>query len=177
MTNAPDKRPAFEPASELLRRPEADPNMKRPTSTVAGVVLVFLRVLSGLVVLALILLDWRSTIREIEVTVEGVESTPELAQGVLIAVVVLLGVVLLVDAALAFFILIGHNWARVTIMTFSAISITGSFIQWWSENQVITITGSLLTLGLDILILLALSSRSAAAYARRNEGRRPGVTD
>jgi hypothetical protein len=56
-------------------------------------------------------------------------------------------------------------------MTFSAISITGSFIQWWTGNQVITITGSLLTLGLDILILLALSSRSAAAYARRNERR------
>ena len=171
MTNAPDKRPAFEPASQLLRRPEADPDMKRPTSTVAGVVLVFLRVLSGLIVLGTIVLNWRSTLTEIDVTVEGVQSTPEVAQSVLIAVVIFLGVVLLVDAALAFFILIGHNWARVTIMTFSAISITGSFIQWWSEGQEITITGSLLTIGLDILILLALSSRSAAAYARRNERR------
>ena len=145
--------------------------MKRPASTVAGVVLVFLRVLSGLIVLGTIVLNWRSTLTEIDVTVEGVQSTPEVAQSVLIAVVIFLGVVLLVDAALAFFILIGHNWARVTIMTFSAISITGSFIQWWSEGQEITITGSLLTLGLDILILLALSSRSAAAYARRNERR------
>jgi hypothetical protein len=57
----------------------------------------------------------------------------------------------------------------VTVMAFSVISITGAFIQWWSEDQEITISGSLLTLGLDILILLALSSRSAAAYARRNE--------
>ncbi len=171
MTNAPDKRPAFEPASELLKRPEADPDMKRPASTVAGVVLVLLRVLSGLIVLGTIVLNWRSTLTEIDVTVEGVQSTPEVAQSVLIAVVIFLGVVLLVDAALAFFILIGHNWARVTIMTFSAISITGSFIQWWSEGQEITITGSLLTIGLDILILLALSSRSAAAYARRNERR------
>jgi hypothetical protein len=171
MTNAPDKRPAFEPASELLRRPEADPDMKRPASTVAGVVLVFLRVLSGLIVLAIVLLDWRSTVKEIDITIEGVQTTPEVAQGALVAVVIFLGVVLLVDAALAFFILIGHNWARVTIMTFSAISITGAFIQWWSEGQEITITGSLLTVGLDILILLALSSRSAAAYARRNERR------
>jgi len=171
MTNAPDKRPAFEPASQLLRRPEADPDMKRPTSTVAGVVLVFLRVLAGLVVLASVVLQWRETIKDIDVTIEGTPSSPEIAQAVLIAVVVFLGVVLIADSALAFFILIGHNWARVTIMTFSAISITGSFIQWWSENQVISITGSLLTLGLDILILLALSSRSAAAYARRNERR------
>ena len=171
MTSAPDKRPAFEPASQLLRRPEADPDMKRPTATVAGAVLVFLRVVAGLVVLASILLQWRETIKDIDVTIEGTPSSPEIAQAVLIAVVVFLGIVLLADAALAFFILIGHNWARVTIMTFSAISITGSFIQWWTGNQVITITGSLLTLGLDILILLALSSRSAAAYARRNERR------
>ena len=72
---------------------------------------------------------------------------------------------------MAFFILIGHNWARVMIMTFSSISITGSFIQWWAGGLELKITGSLLTLGLDILILLALSSRSAAAYARRNERR------
>ncbi|WP_091707406.1 hypothetical protein [Microbacterium sp. cf046] len=177
MTNAPDKRPAFEPASELLRRPEADPNMKRPTSTVAGVTLVFLRVLSGLIVLVIIILNWRATVREIDITVEGAESTPEVAQAVLIAVIVFLVVVLLVDAGLAIFILTGHNWARVLVMTFSAISITGSFIQWWSEGQEISITGSLLTLGLDILILLALSSRSAAAYARRNERREPAPTD
>ena len=171
MTNAPDKRPAFEPASQLLRRPEADPDMKRPPATVAGVVLVFLRVLSGLIVLATILLNWRSTLAEIDVTIEGVPTTPDVAQAVLVSVMIFLGVVLLVDAGLAFFILTGHNWARVTIMTFSAISIAGAFIQWWSEGQEITITGSLLNVGLDILILLALSSRSAAAYARRNERR------
>jgi len=171
MTNAPNKRPAFEPASELLKPVSHDPAMKRPASTVAGALLVFLRVVSGLIVLVMIVLDWRNTLTEVDVTIEGVESTPEVAQGVLISVVIFLGVVLLVDAALALFILTGHNWARVTVMTFSAISIVGAFIQWWSEGQEITINGSLLTLGLDILILLALSSRSAAAYARRNERR------
>lgn len=171
MTNAPNKRPAFEPASELLKPVSHDPAMKRPVATVAGALLVFLRVISGLIVLVVIVLDWRSTLAEVDVTIEGVENTPEVAQAALIAVVILLGAVLLVDAALALFILTGHNWARVTVMTFSAISIVGAFIQWWSEGQEITINGSLLTLGLDILILLALSSRSAAAYARRNERR------
>jgi hypothetical protein len=171
MTNAPNKRPAFEPASELLKPVRRDPAMKRPVSTVAGALLVFLRVVSGLIVLVMIVLDWRSTLTEVDVSIEGVESTPDVAQAVLISVVIFLAVVLLVDAALALFILTGHNWARVTVMTFSAISIAGAFIQWWSEGQEITINGSLLTLGLDILILLALSSRSAAAYARRNERR------
>ena len=169
MTNAPHKRPAFEPASELLKPVRHDPEMKRPPSTVAGVMLVLLRVLAGLVVMASIFLDWRNTLREVDVSIEGVQSTPEIAQAALIGVVILLGVVLVVDAALALFILTGHNWARVTVMAFSAISITGAFIQWWSEDQEISISTSLLTLGLDILILLALSSRSAAAYARRNE--------
>jgi hypothetical protein len=169
VTDAPHKRPAFEPASELLKPVSHDPEMKRPPSTVAGVLLVFLRVLAGLVVLAAILLDWRNTLREVDVSIEGVQNSPEVAQAALIGVVIFFGVVLIVDASLALFILIGHNWARVTVMAFSVISITGAFIQWWSEDQEITISGSLLTLGLDILILLALSSRSAAAYARRNE--------
>ena len=37
-------------------------------------------------------------------------------------------------------------------MTFSALSIAASFIQWWAEGQEITITTTLLQLGLDILI-------------------------
>ena len=51
------------------------------------------------------------------------------------------------------------------------ISISASFLQWWAGGHEITITTTLLSIGLDILILLALSSRSAAAYARRNEHR------
>ena len=171
MTSVPNKRPAYEPASELLKPVAYDPDMKRPLTTVAGVALVFLRVIAGLIVLLTIVLDWPKALTEVDLTIEGVETTPEMTQTALIAVVALLAVVLLVDAALALFILTGHNWARVAVMTFAAISITGSFVQWWSEGQEITINGSLLTLGLDILILLALSSRSAAAYARRHERR------
>lgn len=169
MTPAPRKRPAYEPASELLKPVGHDPAMKRPATTVAGVLLVLLRVASGSIVLLTILLDWRRSLTEVALTMEGVEPTPEMRQAALVGVVTFLGVVLLVDAALALFIFTGHNWARVLVMTFSAISITGAFVQWWSEGQEVTIDGSLLTLGLDILILLALSSRSAAAYARRNE--------
>jgi hypothetical protein len=171
MTASPGKRPAYEPASELLKPISHDPAMKRPPTIVAGVLLVFLRVVAGVIVLLTIVLDWRAALAEVDLTIEGVQTTPEMSQAALVAAVIFLGVVLLVDAALALFILSGHNWARVLVMTFSVISITGAFVQWWSEGQEITINGSLLTIGLDILILLALSSRSAAAYARRNEGR------
>jgi hypothetical protein len=171
MSRAPDKRPAYEPAAELLKPVEYDPAMERPITTVAGALLVFLRVVSGLIVLLSIVLDWRKSLAEVDLDISGVKTTPEMSQAVLIGIVIFLAVVLVADAALALFILTGHNWARVLIMAFAALSITGAFIQWWSEGQEITINGSLLTLGLDILILLALSSRSAAAYARRNERR------
>ena len=81
VTDAPHKRPAFEPASELLKPVSHDPEMKRPPSTVAGVLLVFLRVLAGLIVVVSILLDWRNTLKEVDVSVEGVESTPETRTG------------------------------------------------------------------------------------------------
>ncbi|MBN9181107.1 MAG: hypothetical protein J0J00_11300, partial [Microbacterium sp.] len=74
---------------------------------------------------------------------------------------------------LAVFIYRGRNWARVIVMSIAVISITGSFVAWWWQGEEITLGGSasLLSLGLDILVLLALSSRSSAAYARRNQRR------
>lgn len=170
--SAPNKRPAFEPASELLKPVSHDPDMKRPISTVAGAVLVFLRVLAGVLWIASVLLGWETFVREIDVSFDDVASTPQLAGATLTVVLAFIGALLLLDGTLALFTLLGHNWARVVVMTFSAISITTSFLQWWSDGLDIRIGTTLLTLGLDILILLALSSRSAAAYARRNEHRR-----
>ncbi|HEX5730113.1 hypothetical protein [Microbacterium sp.] len=169
MTDVPSKRPAFEPAAELLKPTTYDPDMQRPPSTVAGVVLVLLRVVAGIIVMIATVLQWPTVVRDLDVSFDDVEATPQLAGVALIVLMVVLGSFLLLDAILAFFILAGHNWARVIVMTFSAIAISSSFVQWWAEGQEITITTTLLTLGLDILILLALSSRSAAAYARRHE--------
>jgi hypothetical protein len=50
-------------------------------------------------------------------------------------------------------------------------SISTSFFAWWVQGQEITLDSTFVSLSLDILVLLALSSRSAAAYARRNERR------
>lgn len=171
MTAAPNKRPAFEPASELLKPVGHDPDMKRPLSTVAGALLVFLRVLAGIVWIGSVLLDWPNWLRDIDVSFDDAVTTPGLTEASLAFVLSAVGVFLLVDGVLAFLILRGANWARVVVMTFSVISISAAFVQWWFDGQEITIATTLLSLGLDILILLALSSRSAAAYARRNESR------
>jgi hypothetical protein len=169
MTAAPDKRPAFESAGRLLRPTGYDPDMKRPPSTTAGVVLVLLRVIAGVLYIASVALDWRNAVSGVDPTLDDTSVTTPVKEAALVALLIFIGVVLVLDAVLAFFILAGRNWARVTVMTFSAISITTSFLQWWDEGADISLTTSLVTLGLDILVLLALSSRSAAAYARRNE--------
>lgn len=169
--SAPNKRPAFEPASELLKPVRFDPDMKRPVSTVAGAVLVFLRVLAGILWMVSVAAGWSNFVRYIDVSFDDIVSTPQLADASLLVIMIAIGLFLLVDAILALFVLRGHNWARVVIMTFSAISISALFLQWWAGGLDISITTTLLSIGLDILILLALSSRSAAAYARRNERR------
>jgi len=83
----------------------------------------------------------------------------------------IVAVVLLVELVLAVLILRGSNWPRVVVMVFAVMSISSSFVAWWVDDLEITLTTSLLSTALDTLILLALSSRSAAAYARRNERR------
>ena len=76
---------------------------------------------------------------------------------------------LALDAVFAVLILRGHNWPRILVMLISTISIASAFIAWWAVGDEITLDGTFPSLSLDILVLLALSSRSAAAYARRNE--------
>lgn len=168
--STPAKRPAYEPAKRLLRPTGYNPDMKRPPTTVAGALLVFLRVFVGLLWIAELLLNWNLIATESAVDIEGL--TSEEAAGVgLTIIVVVVGVVLVIDAVLAFLVLRGKNWPRVVVMVVAVISISSAFVQWWTSDLEITLKTSFLSTALDTLILLALSSRSAAAYARRNEQR------
>ena len=86
-----------------------------------------------------------------------------------IAAIVTAVIVLAVDAVLLRLIWVGRNWARVAIMIVTTLAICAAFVGWWDQGQELTLDVGLIPLGLDVLILLALSSRGAAAYARRNE--------
>ena len=168
---APQKRPAFEPAARLLRPTGYDPGMPRPAATTAGVVLVLLRVLAGVVVLVGIAAGWDTLIHSADATIDGLDVTPEATQAALWIVLALSGAVVAADALLAILIFRGHNWPRVIVMLISVFSISSAFVAWWAVGEEITLTGAgtFFSLSLDVLVLLALSSRSAAAYARRNE--------
>ncbi len=164
----PDKRPAFESPARLLGRTGFDPAMPRPAAIVTGVVLVLLGVVAEAVVLAAVVFEWDALVDAADVRLDG--ATPAtVSQFALWAVVGVGAAVLLLETVLAVLIYRGVNWARVVIMLFAVFSISASFSAWWVDGQEIRISGTFVAVALDVLLLLALSSRPAAAYARRNE--------
>ena len=169
-----NKRPAYEPARRLLERPGFDPEMRRPLSIVAGAGIVLLRVIAGVFWLAALAVEWPSLVDSADIELEGVMVGPDTVSGSLAIVLIIGGLGLAVEALLAVLIYRGVNWARVVVMGYAVVSICISFGAWWAEDQEITINTTFVTLALDILVLLALSSRDSAAYARRNEGRDDG---
>ncbi|MDQ1129536.1 hypothetical protein [Microbacterium sp. SORGH_AS_0888] len=165
------KRAAFESPARLARPLAYDPAMARPATTVAGAVLVLLRVAAGVASMIGLTTIWPELARGLDIALDGVTFTPDVVLLGIGAVWGIAGSVLLLEVALAILVLRGHNWPRVLIMLSAVGSISGTFVSWWVRGQEIRLHTTLVTLALDILILLALSSRSAAAYARRNERR------
>ncbi|WP_194410273.1 hypothetical protein [Microbacterium cremeum] len=170
-TPVPNKRPAFEPPGRLLKPTGYHPDMRRPPTIVAGSALVLLRVLAGVAVLAGIATGWDAILADPDSVLDGFDPSPAGSQAALWFVVAAGSTVLLIDLMLAVFVFRGHNWARVIVMIIAVGSISTSFFAWWAQGQEIKVETTFLSLSLDILLLLALSSRSAAAYARRHERR------
>lgn len=162
-----EKRPAFEPPTALVQRQPAPPSMRRPAATTFGAVLVVCRVLAGVVWLFALALSWRQVVADdLDITIDSVQA--EEASNLVLGVILIGGAaVLLVEIVLAVLIYFGSNWARITVMVFATISISVSAIDYFGADAEITLRTTLVTLALDILVMLALSSRNARAYARR----------
>lgn len=169
----PRKRPAFEPPVDPTT---ADPAMRRPGATIAGGVLVFLRAAAGMLWAAGVAYDLPSWLQPLarasgddassaQLTLSDFDATPGFFMG-------LLGIVAAVQVVFGILVLMGSNAARVTVMVISTSSIVVSFVGWWELGEDITVRTTFIALSLDILVLLALSSRGAAAYARRGRRRR-----
>lgn len=178
MTRAaqPRKRAAFEPAAGLARPLAHDPDMRRPISTVAGAVLVLLRAAAGAVWILAFALRWGEWVQTLTISLSGdasdaVDLSDVDSTAVLVVVFAMVGLGVLIEAVLGLLILRGSNWPRVLVMVISVISLSSAFVGWWVQGQEIRIGTTFVTVALDIFILLALSSRSAAAYARRRERR------
>lgn len=168
----PDKRAAFEPLAAPIA---ADPAMPRPVTTVAGGVLVLLRAVTALAWGLTVVIDVPPWVHSLAALATGELDVPlsaadyDVSDAVFFALVAAVAVVQLVFGIL---VLRGSNAARVIVMISSTLTILASFAAWWDGSSDITIRTTLITLALDILVLLALSSRSAAAWARRGDRRR-----
>jgi hypothetical protein len=176
---AVDKRPAFEPPAALAAPVAGPAAMRRPIATTVGAALVLLRVLAGVIWLGALSLQWddvfTEAVDEVGDPITG-DAFAATSQAVYVVTAVLIGIVLLFDLVLGVLTWLGLNWPRIVVMVISTISISTSFATWWVGDQEITLQTTFVTLALDILVMLALSSRSARAYARRPRRQRRTAT-
>ena len=175
MTVTPQKRAAFESPAALLLPTSHDPNMRRPSSIVVGAVLVWLRVAVGVMWLVSVGVAWPRLTASGSAPVIDWPGIDEVTNrfdltGIALPVILVVGALAVaVEAVLALMVWRGVNIARVIIMILAVISSSMAFVQWLSDNHEIELQSTLLTVAVDILVLLSLSSRDAATYCRRNE--------
>jgi hypothetical protein len=162
-----EKRPAFEPPAALIRPQHVPSTMHRPAATAIGAVLVVCRVLAGIVWLVSLAVSWQRLVaEELDITIESVSDQD--ASNIVLAIILIFGaIVLAVELGLAVLVYLGSNWARVTVMVFATLSVSLAAVDYFTGEEEISLRTTLFTLALDILVLLALSSRNARAYARR----------
>ena len=151
--------------------------MRRPATITTGTLLLLLRVLAGILLIIGLWAEWPDVMDSSDLAVSGDVLTAEEEQFALWLVIALMGVSLAVQVSVLLSLWWGRNWARLVVMVFAVVSISTAFTTWFLREQEITLRTSLLAVGLDVLILLALSSRSAAAYSRRRERRDAGRAD
>jgi len=81
----------------------------------------------------------------------------------------------LIDIGLALAVFSGRNWARILLMLSCVLTTTTAFIGEANGSEAVTLTTSLPTVGLSIMVLLALSSYRARQYAVRGRHARKHI--
>jgi len=166
------KRPAFESPVVLAERVRPPATMARPVAISLGAALIVIRVLLGVVWLLALAFNWTRVLQDDFGLAPDDGDWDALTGSVLTIVLVFGSAVLLAELVFAWLLFLGRNWARIAVMAVAVASITISALDYFLGGEEITVRTTLLTLACDILVLLALSSRAARAYARRP---RPGT--
>jgi hypothetical protein len=147
--------------AELAKVVHTDSRDKRPAQIVFGAGVAFFRGLAFLPLAVLLLLVPVQYLQQLQgVTIEGGRPAMILGGGIV-------AIVSLVDIGLAIAVFFGRNWARIWLMLSCVLTTITAFIGNASGSDVVTLATGLPTVGLNILVLLALSSHRARAYAER----------
>ena len=151
--------------TEIAKVEHTDSRDKRPAQTVFGAGVAFFRGLAFLPIAVLLLL--LPAQYAVGVNVEGGRPALILAGSAI-------ALVSLVDIGLAVAVFFGRNWARIVLMLSCVFTTTIAFIGNANGSEAVTLATSLPTVGLSIMVLLALSSHRARAYAARGRHTRSG---
>jgi hypothetical protein len=146
---------------------------KRPASVLGGTLLMAARAVSGGFVIGTVLLGWESF--RATIVIDGGRPAPVdpgVADAVLGGMLGAYAAVLVLYLGLCILVFTGHNWARVLALSLASVSILISFADYSLNGAQITLRTSLVSVTLDILILLALSSTDARHYARARRAQR-----
>jgi hypothetical protein len=155
-----DVRPIDVP--EIAAIQHTDSRDKRPIQTVFGAGVAFFRGLAFLPIALFLFFLSTQNLRSLDlegVTVEGGRPALIIAG----SVVAFIG---LIDIGLALAVYAGRNWARILLMLSCVVTTIGAFIGSANGSQAVTLA-SLPTVGVNIMVLLALSSYRARQYAVR----------
>jgi hypothetical protein len=156
-----DVRPVEVP--ETAEVVHTDSRDKRPAQIAFGAGVAFFRGLVFLPIALLLLLlpgQYAQGMNVDGITVEG-------GRPALIVVGSALALIGLIDIGLAIAVFVGRNWARVLLMLVCVMTTTVAFIGNANGSEAVTLATSLPTVGLNIMVLLALSSHRARVYATR----------
>jgi uncharacterized membrane protein len=150
--------------AEIAKVEYTDSRDKRPAQIAFGAGVAFFRGLFFLPI-ALILLLLPAQYLQGNVDIQGVS-----VEGGRPAVIVagsVLALIGLVDIALAVAVFVGRNWARTLLMLSCVMTTIAAFIGNANGSEAVTLATSLPTVGISIMVLLALSSHRAREYAAR----------
>ncbi|MBP1326537.1 hypothetical protein JOF28_001769 [Leucobacter exalbidus] len=147
------------PDAASQRDDAATPGSKRPTVLTLGALLVFLRAAGGVIWTVSFILNWHHVAKTYDLD-------NELGAVLFTIVCVTEAIWLVVLVLLAWLVLRGSTVARMLVMVGSTIGISVAAFDYFTAGQEITMRTTLLTLTLDILLLLALSSRDTRAWTR-----------
>ena len=149
--------------AEIAKIEHTDSRDKRPAQIVFGAGVAFFRGLAFLPIALLLLLIPARYFEQI--TLESVD-----VQGGRRALIIagsVVALIALVDIGLALAVFFGRNWARILLMLSCVLTTIGAFIGNANGSEAVTLATSLPTVGLSIMVLLALSSHRAREYAAR----------
>ena len=167
------EKPVPMPRREGVRTGAPDKVVRRPAQTTFGGLVVLFRALLPLLTVTGVAADWPRLDNVVGI-IEGTHHVPAVAGAVLQAWAVpfAAALYLFVEAALGLLVFFGSNLARILVMFSSAGTIVIAAVGHFLGGSAINLGTNLVSLSLDILILTALSSTPADAYANRPRGRK-----